>query len=260
MSADPAAPAAVAPSPLASLSDAVARALPDGLVAVLNHTGELTFEVPAPRLLELAAALRDAPELKFEMCMDVCGVDYLEHGRAEWKTQAATSSGFSRGVARRSLAADSAAFQAAESERGNTPRFAVVYHLLSITHNRRLRLRVYCPDDAQPMVDSVTGIWAGADWFERETFDMFGILFRGHPDLRRLLTDYGFIGHPFRKDFPLSGNVEVRYDPEKGRVVYQPVTIDPRVLVPKVIRHDNRYDPQLTNAPVHINTLEKPNG
>ena len=122
-------------------------------------------------------------------------------------------------------------------------RFAVVYHLLSISLNQRLRLRVFCADDAAPMVDSVTGIWAGANWFEREAFDLFGILFKGHPDLRRLLTDYGFIGHPFRKDFPLSGNVEVRYDPEKGRVVYQPVSIDPRVLVPKVIRHDNRYDP-----------------
>jgi NADH-quinone oxidoreductase subunit C len=131
---------------------------------------------------------------------------------------------------------------------GARPRFAVVYHLLSIAHNQRVRLRVFCPDDTQPMVDSVTGIWAAADWFERETFDLFGILFRGHPDLRRLLTDYGFIGHPFRKDFPLSGNVEVRYDPEKGRVVYQPVTIEPRTLVPKVIRHDNRYDPALTNA------------
>jgi NADH-quinone oxidoreductase subunit C len=275
MSADPAAPAAAATPPLAGLSDAVARALPEGLIAVPNHAGELTFELPAARLLELASALRDAPELKFEMCMDVCGVDYLEHGCAEWKTQSATSSGFSRGVARRNLAADSAAFAAAESGLGNTPRddgrrsddprsgtprFAVVYHLLSITHNHRLRLRVYCPDDTQPMIDSVTGIWSSADWFERETFDLFGILFKGHPDLRRLLTDYGFIGHPFRKDFPLSGNVEVRYDPEKGRVVYQPVSIDPRVLVPKVIRHDNRYDPQLTNASVHTNSLEKPNG
>jgi NADH-quinone oxidoreductase subunit C len=256
MSADPTASAAVATPPLASLSEAVARALPDGLTAVPNHTAELTFEVPAERLLEVARTLRDAPELKFEMCMDVCGVDYLEYGRAEWKTQSATNSGFSRGVARRNLPADDAAFEAAAAGR----RFAVVYHLLSITHNQRLRLRVYCPDDAQPMVDSVTGIWAGVDWFERETFDLFGILFKGHPDLRRLLTDYGFIGHPFRKDFPLSGNVEVRYDPEKGRVVYQPVTIEPRTLVPKVIRHDNRYDPQLTNAPVHINTLEKPNG
>jgi len=250
MSADPAA-AAVARPPLERLSDAVARALPDGLIAVPNHTGELTFELPAARLLELGKALRDAAELKFEMCMDVCGVDYLEYGRAEWKTQSATSSGFSRGVARRNPEADSVA---------PGRRFAVVYHLLSIAHNHRVRLRVFCPDDAHPMVDSVTGIWASADWFERETFDMFGILFKGHPDLRRLLTDYGFIGHPFRKDFPLSGNVEVRYDPEKGRVVYQPVSIDPRVLVPKVIRHDNRYDPQLTNAPAHINTLEKPNG
>jgi NADH-quinone oxidoreductase subunit C len=256
MSADPAAAAAVVKPPLESLSDAVARALPDGLIAIPNHAGELTFEVPAARLLELAAALRDAPELKFEMCMDVCGVDYLEYGRAEWKTQRATSSGFSRGVAQRKPQEDSVA----PGRRMDAPRFAVVYHLLSIAHNHRVRLRVFCPDDSSPMVDSVTGIWASANWFERETFDMFGILFKGHPDLRRLLTDYGFIGHPFRKDFPLSGNVEVRYDPEKRRVVYQPVTIDPRVLVPKVIRHDNRYDPQLTNAPVHTNTLEKPNG
>jgi NADH-quinone oxidoreductase subunit C len=256
MSADPADSAAVAIPPLQSLSEAVARALPEGLIAVPNHAGELTFEVPAARLLELGMALRERQELKFEMCMDVCGVDYLEYGRAEWKTQGATSSGFSRGVAQRKSEADSTAFEAATPGR----RFAVVYHLLSIAHNHRVRLRVFCPDDAQPMVDSVTGIWASADWFERETFDMFGILFKGHPDLRRLLTDYGFIGHPFRKDFPLSGNVEVRYDPEKGRVVYQPVSIEPRVLVPKVIRHDNRYDPQLTNAPVHINTLEKPNG
>jgi NADH-quinone oxidoreductase subunit C len=261
MSADPAASAAVATPPLASLSDAVARAVPEGLIAIPNHVGELTFEIPAARLLDVAKTLRDAPELKFEMCMDVCGVDYLEHGRAEWKTQSATSSGFSRGVARRDVVADSAAFEdMAPGGRSEPRRFAVVYHLLSITHNHRLRLRVLCPDDAQPIVDSVTGIWAAVDWFERETFDMFGILFKGHPDLRRLLTDYGFIGHPFRKDFPLSGNVEVRYDPEKGRVVYQPVTIEPRTLVPKVIRHDNRYDPQLTNAPVHINTLEKPNG
>src|ERR1700720_171093 len=171
-----------------------------------------------------------------------CGGGYASVGRAEWKTDDATASGFSRGVAR-----------SAHAPAGDGPpgrRFAVVYHLLSLAHNHRVRLRVFCPDDAQPLVDSVFGVWAAADWFERETFDLFGILFRGHPDLRRLLTDYGFIGHPFRKDFPLSGNVEVRYDPEKGRVVYQPGTIQPRVLVPKVIRHDNRYDPALTNAAV----------
>ena len=241
MSVSPSAAAVAEPTRLESLRLAVARALPDQLRSVANHTGELTYEVAADRLLETATVLRDAPELKFDMCMDVCGVDYLEHGRAEWKTQDATSSGFSRGVARGpELDAPIAAGR----------RFAVVYHLLSISLNQRLRLRVFCADDAEPMVDSVTGIWAGVDWFERETFDMFGILFKGHPDLRRLLTDYGFIGHPFRKDFPLSGTVEVRYDPEKGRVVYQPVSIDPRVLVPKVIRHDNRYDPALTNATV----------
>jgi NADH-quinone oxidoreductase subunit C len=250
MNAAPSDAAAVAePTRLESLASAVARALPEQLRAVPNTCGELTYEVAAEGLLEAALVLRDDPELKFEMCMDVCGVDYLEHGRAEWKTQDATSSGFSRGVARGpELDAPVAAGR----------RFAVVYHLLSISLNQRLRLRVFCADQPEPMVDSVTGIWAGVDWFERETFDMFGIMFRGHPDLRRLLTDYGFIGHPFRKDFPLSGNVEVRYDPEKGRVVYQPVSIDPRVLVPKVIRHDNRYDPALTNAPVA--THGKPSG
>ncbi|HXP65914.1 MAG TPA: NADH-quinone oxidoreductase subunit C [Steroidobacteraceae bacterium] len=251
MSADPAGTAAVAtPTRLETLAQAITGALP-GLTRVANHTGELTYEVPANELLAAAQVLRDAPSLKFEMCMDVCGVDYLAHGRDEWNTESATSSGFSRGVAR-------------GGQRQGTVapgrRFAAVYHLLSVSLNQRLRLRVFCADDDQPMVDSVTGIWASADWFEREAFDLFGILFKGHPDLRRLLTDYGFIGHPFRKDFPLSGNVEVRYDPEKGRVVYQPVTIDPRVLVPKVIRHDNRYDPQLTNAPVQTTSLAKTNG
>jgi NADH-quinone oxidoreductase subunit C len=250
MSASPSGAAAAAePTRLESLASAVARALPDHLRPVSNTCRELTYEVAAARLLEAATVLRDAPGLKFEMCMDVCGVDYLEHGRAEWKTQDASSSGFSRGVARG---------PELDAPVASGKRFAVVYHLLSVSLNQRLRLRVFCADDAEPMVDSVTGIWAGADWFERETFDMFGVLFKGHPDLRRLLTDYGFIGHPFRKDFPLSGNVEVRYDPEKGRVVYQPVSIDPRVLVPKVIRHDNRYDPALTNAPVA--TQGKPSG
>jgi NADH-quinone oxidoreductase subunit C len=232
------------PTRLDILGRAVAEALPGKLHAVANHAAELTYEVPADQLLEAATVLRDAPGLKFEMCMDVCGVDYLEYGRAEWKTEHATTSGFSRGVSRW-VVPDGTTPAAVVAGR----RFAVVYHLLSISLNQRLRLRVFCADDAEPMVDSVTQIWAGAAWFEREAFDMFGILFRGHPDLRRLLTDYGFIGHPFRKDFPLTGNVEVRYDPEKARVVYQPVTIEPRVLVPKVIRHDNRYDPALTNAP-----------
>ena len=252
MSATPSTMAAVAtPTRLDILAQAITAALPGKLTPVANHTAELSYEAAANDLLAVAQILRDAPELKFEMCMDVCGVDYLVHGRDEWNTETATSSGFSRGVAR-----SSPRQSAVQPGR----RFAAVYHLLSVSLNQRLRLRVFCADDDQPMVDSVTGIWAGANWFEREAFDLFGILFRGHPDLRRLLTDYGFIGHPFRKDFPLSGNVEVRYDPEKGRVVYQPVSIDPRVLVPKVIRHDNRYDPQLTNAPVHTTSIAKSDG
>jgi len=252
MSADPGTTAAVAtPTRLEELANSITSALPGKLVSAANTAGELTYEVAADELLAAAAVLRDAPDLKFEMCMDVCGVDYLAHGRDEWNTHSATSSGFSRGVARGGQ-------RAGELPPGR--RFAVVYHLLSISLNQRLRLRVFCADDEQPMVDSVTGIWAAANWFEREAFDLFGILFKGHPDLRRLLTDYGFIGHPFRKDFPLSGNVEVRYDPEKGRVVYQPVSIDPRILVPKVIRHDNRYDPQLTNAPVHTASIAKSDG
>jgi len=232
--------AAPAPDGLDGLAQALTRVLGERAGKVSRAAGELTVEVAADRLLEAAALLRDDPDLKFEMCMDVCGVDYLEYGQAEWTTVGATASGFSRGVARGGSGEPEA--------RAPGRRFAAVYHLLSISRNQRVRLRVYCPDDEQPIVDSVTGIWASTDWFEREAFDMFGIMFRGHPDLRRLLTDYGFIGHPFRKDFPLSGNVEVRYDPEKRRVVYQPVSIEPRVLVPRVIRHDNRYDPELTQA------------
>ena len=238
-----AAPVAVA-TRLDVLGRTIASVFSGSLVALAGRTAELTYEVPAARLLEVAAVMRDHADLRFEMCMDVCGVDYLEHGRAEWKTDSATSSGFSRGVSQPRLPLDAPS----QGPGAAGARFAVVYHLLSISLNQRVRLRVPCVDDLQPMVDSVVPIWSGADWFEREAFDLFGILFRGHPDLRRLLTDYGFIGHPFRKDFPLSGNVEVRYDPEKGRVVYQPVTIDARTLVPKVIRHDNRYDPALTNA------------
>jgi NADH-quinone oxidoreductase subunit C len=196
---------------------------------------EVAYEVDAANLLTVCRTLRDAPELKFEMLMDLAGVDYLHYGRDEWQTSSATRSGFSRGRVARTDTPDP-----------DMPgRFAVTYNLLSITNNQRLRLRVKCPDTQEPVVDSVVDVWAGANWFEREAFDLFGILFRGHPDLRRILTDYGFIGHPFRKDFPLIGNVEVKYDNEKKRVVYQPVSITPRVLVPKVIRHDHRYEPAL---------------
>jgi NADH-quinone oxidoreductase subunit C len=195
---------------------------------------EIAIEVAPADLLEVARTLRDDPELRFEMLMDLAGVDYLDFGRAEWRTVGATASGFSRGVNR-----------AAPHTLAGNKRFAVVSQLLSIAHNRRLRLRVWCDEIEDPVIDSLTGIWASADWFEREAFDLFGILFKGHPDLRRLLTDYGFIGHPFRKDFPLIGNVEVHYDPQLKRVVYAPVSIEPRTLVPRVIRHDNRYDPAL---------------
>jgi NADH-quinone oxidoreductase subunit C len=200
---------------------------------------ELAYEVATEHLHSVCWLLRDTPELGFEMLMDLTAVDYLHFGRDEWQTNSATHSGFSRGR----VAEASPHLPAGEE------RFAIVYQLLSIAHNHRLRLRVPCAArDAEPVVDSVIDVWACANWFEREAFDLFGILFRGHPDLRRILTDYGFIGHPFRKDFPLSGNVEVRYDADKRRVIYQPVTIEPRVLVPKVIRDDHRYAPALKDA------------
>jgi len=205
--------------------------------------GEIAFDVGADDLVAVLTTLRDAPELKFEMLMDVSGIDYLDYGRDEWRTFAASSSGFSRGVNRISPA------NAASREMAQGRRFAVSYQLLSITHNERLTLRCFCPDNDEPALATVTTVHAGANWFEREAFDLYGILFHGHPDLRRLLTDYGFIGHPFRKDFPLWGHVEVRYDEAQQRVVYEPVQITPRVLVPRVIRDDNRYTPELHDRP-----------
>jgi len=193
--------------------------------------GMVTMVINSNNLLNLCKALRDEEEFSFEQLSDICGVDYATYGQADWETNDTSSTGFSRGVSQ-------GVFKEEHIE--NKTRFAVVYHLLSLKHNRRLRLRCLLTGEP-PRVDSVISIWASADWFEREAFDLFGILFEGHPDLRRILTDYGFIGHPFRKDFPLVGNVEVRYDPDKQRVVYQPVTIENRVLVPRVIRDDSRY-------------------
>jgi len=193
--------------------------------------GELTVEVKAAHLLDLCQLLRDEPEFGFNMLVDVCGLDYLQYGLDDWQTDSATESGFSRGVTTMTLQAT--------PKKPN--RFAVVYHLLSLTKNHRMRLRVNIPNASETIVDSVMAIWPSANWYEREAFDLFGILFRGHPDLRRILTDYGFAGHPFRKDFPLIGKVEVRYDAKLKRVVYEPVSIEPRVLEPKVIRHDSRY-------------------
>jgi len=223
-----------------TLAERLEQRFADTLQSCTVDRGEVTVEVAAGDLLTVCSALRDETEFRFECLMDLCGVDYAAYGLTEWKTEEATETGFSRGVERRLFRPD-AAFESG----GERPRFAAVYHLLSLTHNHRLRLRAFAPDSDFPVLDSVTGIWSSADWYEREAFDLFGIVFDGHPDLRRILTDYGFIGHPFRKDFPLSGHVEVRYDPEKGRVVYQPVSIEPRILVPRVIRHDHRYDGRL---------------
>ena len=201
------------------------------LLACHTRVGEVTAEMGPEHLIEVAQALRDETDFRFEQLVDVCGVDYLQYGIADWQTsESATSAGFSRGVG----------FGEFDDQSREGPRFASVYHLLSHSHNQRIRLRVWLSDDP-PRVPSVSDIWSSADWFEREAFDLFGILFDGHPDLRRILTDYGFVGHPFRKDFPLVGQVEMRYDLEKKRVVYEPVSIEPRTLVPKVIRHDHRF-------------------
>jgi len=213
-------------SRIEATGEAVATRIGERATRLPALPGEIAFEVAPDDLVAVCRELRDGPGLAFEQLIDLSGIDYLEYGRSEWATEEATSTGFSRGVER--------------SPRGEAPatagRFAVVYQLLSLSRNTRLRLRCRCSAGEPPMLDSVTGVWASADWYEREAFDLYGILFRGHPDLRRILTDYGFIGHPFRKDFPLSGRVEVRYDPSLGRVVYEPVSIEPRVTVPKVIR------------------------
>jgi len=234
-----------------NLAVALSARFGESLERIASRCGELTFSVPADRLVETCRALRDETEWRFEQLIDLTGVDYLAYGRIEWDTESATNSGFSRG--RIGSLTPTLSREMGEGARrageGVNQRFAVVYHLLSVAHNRRLRLRCWCEAGEPPMLDSVVGVWKSADWYEREAFDLFGILFRGHPDLRRILTDYGFVGHPFRKDFPLIGNVEVRYDPAKGRVVYEPVEIEPRTLVPRVIRDDNRYEAALKDPP-----------
>ncbi len=197
--------------------------------ALVRERDELTLTVPRDRLLEVMGLLRRKAALGFDQCIDVCGVDYAAWKRSEWQVEEAPNTGFSRGAER-----DEPLSPKPQS------RFAVVYHLLSLTNNWRLRVKTFL-DEEFPAVDSVVGLWKSADWFEREAFDLFGILFKGHPDLRRILTDYGFVGHPLRKDFPLIGQVEMRYDQELGRVVYEPVSIEPRVNIPRVVRDDCRY-------------------
>jgi NADH-quinone oxidoreductase subunit C len=190
---------------LDALKDALQAALGERARSVVADRGEITVEVAHGDLVAAMTALRDDPALAFSTLVDLAGMDYQGYADAPWEG----------------------------------PRYAVVYHLVSIVHNWRLRVRAHAPDDALPLVDSMIPVWPGANWYEREAFDLYGIIFRGHPDLRRILTDYGFIGHPFRKDFPISGYVEMRYDAEQRRVIYQPVTIEPREIVPRVIREDS---------------------
>jgi len=207
------------------------------LQSAVIKEAELTVEVAKESLLEVCTILKEESAFQFEMLIDVAGVDYLHYGLTEWQTLDATAKGFERGV--KSVNQQDTVW--------NKPRFAVVYHLLSIALNARLRIKVFL-EEHNLQCPSVVPIWNSANWFEREAFDLFGILFENHPDLRRILTDYGFIGHPFRKDFALSGNVEMRYDAVEKRVVYEPVSIKPRVLVPKTIRHDNRYTQDKLNG------------
>jgi NADH-quinone oxidoreductase subunit C len=187
-----------------ALKSVVEQVLGDRLVQSTLALDELTIVCKAENIVEVATLLRDHAELSFEQLIDLCGVDYSTYKDQPW----------------------------------DGPRFAVVYHLLSLKHNWRIRLKTFAPEDDFPVVNSVVGVWNSANWFEREAFDLFGIVFDGHPDLRRLLTDYGFVGHPFRKDFPLSGYVEMRYDPTQQRVIYQPVTIEPREITPRIIREE----------------------
>ncbi|HEX5611258.1 MAG TPA: NADH-quinone oxidoreductase subunit C [Burkholderiales bacterium] len=187
---------------LQRLSETIERVLGAKPVERLN---ELTLELPAAQYRATMQALRDEPDLRFNQLIDLCGVDYSTYGDRPWERE----------------------------------RFAAVVHLVSLEHNGRLRVRCFCPDDDFPLLPSLIDLWPNVNWYEREAFDLFGIVFEGHPDLRRILTDYGFVGHPFRKDFPISGHVEMRYDPEQKRVVYEPVTIEPRQIVPRVVREEN---------------------
>jgi NADH-quinone oxidoreductase subunit C len=188
----------------AALKETLSATLGGKAKSIELRLGEVTLTVAAGDYLEVAKTLRDAPGCKFEQLIDLCGVDYSDYREGQWEGR----------------------------------RFCVVSHLLSVSLNQRVRLKVFAPDDDLPVVDSVTGLWTSANWFEREAFDLYGIVFEGHADLRRILTDYGFIGHPFRKDFPVSGHVEMRYDAERQRVIYQPVTIEPREITPRIIREE----------------------
>ena len=228
------------------LLDKLQARFAENLLNVSHANGEVTIEVGSDTYHDVCKVLRDSNDFKFEQLIDLCGVDYSQYGVEEWATTETSSTGFSRGVEGGSSGRLTFGDEL-ESGCDDSRRFAVVLHLMSYENNQRLRVRTYADQSAFPVVPSLTDVWSAADWYEREAFDLYGILFEGHHDLRRLLTDYGFVGHPFRKDFPLVGNVEMRYDPAKGRVVYEPVTIEPRVLVPKVVREDNRYVDQTSD-------------
>ncbi|OYQ78611.1 NADH-quinone oxidoreductase subunit C [Wohlfahrtiimonas chitiniclastica] len=211
--------------------------LGDRIVSSKIARDELTIVVDSDQLHETLSLLKENDQMPFWQLMDVCGVDYAAYGIAEWDVEA-SNHGFSRAVEEGAVGRNEAALEQARANREMLNRFAVVYHLLSMHSNARVRVKTYAKDDNFPLVDSVVDIFKSANWFEREAFDLFGIIFNGHPDLRRILTDYGFIGHPLRKDFPLTGRVEIWYDPELERVVYQPVTIESRVVIPRVIRKE----------------------
>ncbi|HSM99621.1 MAG TPA: NADH-quinone oxidoreductase subunit C [Rudaea sp.] len=224
-----------------TLAQRIAAQLGDKIAATHEWRDEIIVDVLPENWLAVARHLRDDAQFRFEQFIDLCGVDYLSYGQAEWDTTDVTSTGFSRGV-------EGDGPGRFDWNRRPHPgvgdkRFGVAVQLTSLAHNCRVRLHCRAQDDALPVVPSLVGLWPGANWFEREAFDLFGIVFEGHPDLRRILTDYGFVGHPFRKDFPLIGNVEVRFDEALGRVIYEPVTsVVPRVTVPRVIRHDSRWE------------------
>lgn len=201
---------------------------------------EICIDVAPLDLLDVCTDLRDNPEFAYAQLIDLCGVDYSQYGKTEWETDGSSSTGFSRGVESASMGRLTFGDELVSDE-PDKPRFASVMQLISYAHNRRLRVKVFAENNDFPVMPSVTDIWRSADWYERESFDLFGIMYSDHPDLRRILTDYGFVGHPFRKDFPLVGHVEMRYDPQQKRVIYEPVSIEPRVLVPRVKRDDHRY-------------------
>jgi NADH-quinone oxidoreductase subunit C len=236
------------PISVAVLGERLRAALGDKVVAFREALGEGTLVIAAADLFDVMTLLRDRAELSFEQLIDLCGVDYGGYGKVAWdgapaELEASVPLGGGAPETDAKPAVEAMAPHARPAvpveELARPRRFAIVYHLLSIAHNVRLRVRVFAADDDLPVVDSVIAIWPSANWFEREAFDLYGIVFTGHPDLRRILTDYGFIGHPFRKDFPLSGNVEMRYDADQQRVIYQPVTIEPREVIPRIVREEN---------------------